>query len=354
MLRFSRPFWTPLVSAAVVLSSLFWPVSAPAAPPKPARTFHTIATFPVGGEGGWDYVTFDAKKNRLFVTRGSHVMVLDAKNGKILGDITGLSGCHGVALAPDLNKGFISNGGDNSVVVFDYKTLQVKNKTTVGMRPDAIMYEPKTRRVFTFNAQSHDATAVDAQTEAVVGTVPLGGKPESAVLDMGKVWVNVEDTSEIACFDPQILQVTRRIALAPGEEASGLAVDTKKHRLFSVCSNQKCIVVDEVTGSVVASPTIGNGPDAAAWDGDEGFASNGEDGTLSVLRETAPGVWDAQTVPTGRGARTMALDPQTHHVFLVTAKFAAPDPNAQTPAGGRAPRPKMIPGSFMLLIVGPE
>lgn len=328
--------------------------SAWAAPPaKQAPTaaikYREIARYPVGGQGFWDYLTCDPAGHRLFVTRGTHVLVLSTSTGKVVGDIPDTKGCHGVALALalDLKRGFVSDGADNAVTIFDTQTLKEVGKVTVGQRPDAILYDPATRRVFTFNAGSHDTTAVDAATGKVVGTIAPGGRPESGVSDgRGKIFVNVEDNSELVTLDPKKLTVVRRTSLAPAEEPTGLALDPKTHRLFAACGNGHAAVVDAETGKLLATPVIGDGPDAAACDPAAGlvFTSNGGDGTLSVLRDTGAGTFAVETVPTERGARTMALDPATHRIYLASAKFAPPA------AGER--RPSMVPNSFVVLVYG--
>jgi len=233
-----------LATVAVTLSFLLFDALAAgtaaraADPPATASsTYHEIARYPVGGDGFWDYVVCDSAGKRLFVTRGTHVMVVGtegAQAGKVIGDIPNTKGCHGVALAPELKRGFVSDGGDNTVTIFDTDTLNTIEKVAVGTRPDAILYDPATRRVFTFNAGSQDTTAIDAASGKVVGTIALGGKPEFAQSDgAGKVFVNIEDKSELLTLDPQGLTVLHRTALAPAEEPSGLALDAKDHRLFS-------------------------------------------------------------------------------------------------------------------------
>lgn len=322
-----------------------------AAPRTPG--YHVIKRIPAGGEGGWDYLTVDGAARRFYISRGTHVMVLDADSGKPVGDIPDTPGVHGIALASDLGRGFISDGGDNTVTVFDPTTLKALKRVTVGTRPDAIMYDPATHRVFTFNAGSSDTTAVDAATESVVGTVPLGGKPEFAVSDeRGTVFVNIEDKSEIVAFDAKALMVKKRWSIAPGEEPSGLAIDRKHHRLFVVCSNGKMVISDAEAGKVIGTADIGQGPDAAAFDPGPGFAfsSNGRDGTLTIVKEEKPGKYSVvQTVPTAAGARTMALDPKTHRIYLVTAKMMPPPPGQP----GQRFRRSYEPGSFEVLIVGP-
>lgn len=319
-----------------------------AAPPaKPAGKYHEIARYPVGGEGFWDYLTCDPAGHRLFVTHSTHVVVLSTDTGKVIGDIPNTKGCHGVALALDLKRGFVSDGADNAVTIFDTRTLKETGKVSVGQRPDAILYDPATRRVFTFNAGSHDTTVLDAATGKVVGTIALGGKPEFGVSDgRGKIFVNVEDTSELVTLDPKKLTVVRRTSLAPAEEPTGLALDPKTHRLFAACGNGHAAVVDAETGKLLATPVIGDGPDAAAWDPKAGlaFMSNGGDGTLSVLRDAGAGTFVVESVPTERGARTMALDPTTHRIYLASAKFA--------PAAAGEQRPSMVPNSFVVLVYG--
>jgi len=305
----------------------------------------------LGGEGGWDYLTFDSANHRLFIARSTRVMVVDPESGNSLGEIPDTPGVHGVALAPDLSRGFTSNGRESMVTVFDLKTLKPLQKVKTGDTPDAITYDSKTQRVFTFNARGHSASAIDASKGTLAGEVPLGGKPEFAVSDgKGHIYVNIEDKSEMAVVDPQKLTVTARWPLAPCEEPSGLALDAERHRLFAGCSNKLMAIVNADTGKVITTVPIGQGVDANAFDpGTQlAFASNG-DGTLTIVHEDAP---DKYTVignaETARGARTMALNPSTHTIYLVTAKFGA-RPEA-TPDNPR-PRPSIVPGSFELLIV---
>ena len=321
-----------------------------AAPPtKPLRV---LRQFKTGGEGGWDYLTFDADTRRVFITRGAHVAVLDADKGKVVGDISGVKGAHGVALAPKYHRGFISEGGENSVTIFDLKTLKTLDKVPVGKNPDAILYDAVTDQVFTFNGGSADSTVFDAATGKVTGTIALGGKPEFAVSDgQGVVFVNIEDTSEIVSIDAKALSVLKRWPVAPGEEPSGLAMDTKSRRLFAVCGNQKMVVLNADTGEVVATPAIGKGPDAATFDPAThlAYSSNGEDGTLTVIHETDDDKFEVvETVKTQPGARTMTLDPKTHRVLLFTAKTVPPKPGE---AENRYRR-SYAPGTFTVLVVG--
>jgi YVTN family beta-propeller protein len=317
-----------------------------------SKGYHVIKKLTLGGEGGWDYLTVDAQARRLYISRSTHVMVLDADDGKVLGDIPNTAGVHGIALVQEFNKGFTSNGRDSSVTIFDLKTLKVLGQVPVGKNPDAIIYDPTSKRVFTFNGASRDATAINAKDGTVAGTIALDGRPESAVSDeKGNIYVNLEDKNAVAEFDSRKLTVEARWPLAPGEEPTGASLDRKHRRLFVGCANKMLVVINTDNGHVVKTLPIGSGVDATAFDAETGlaFSSNG-DGTLTVIHEdSADGFSVAETVPTQRGARTMALDPKTHKIFLVTAEFGPPPaPTAERPR----PRPSIVPGSFTLLIVG--
>lgn len=314
--------------------------------------YHVTQRTVLGGEGGWDVLRVDSKARRIYISRGTHVMVVDADTSAVVGDIPNTNGVHDIALVAAVNKGFTSNGRDNAVTVFDLKTLKVLANVPVGRNPDIIIYEPFSKRVLTFNGASHDATAIDTKTNAVVGAIALGGKPEFAVSDeQGHVYVNIEDKSEIVQFDPVKLSVERHWPIAPVEEPSGLAIDRKHRRLFSVGVNKLMAVVNADNGKVITTLPIGDGPDGAAFDPETGFAfsSNG-DGTLTVVHEDSPDKFTVvENVPTQARARTMALDTKTHNVFLVTAEFGpAPAATVQQPR----PRPPMVPGTFTLLVVG--
>jgi DNA-binding beta-propeller fold protein YncE len=305
----------------------------------------------LGGEGGWDYLTWDAAGERLFITRGTHVIVVDSATGKQTGEIPNTAGVHGVALAPDLGKGFISDGRENKVTVFDLKTLATLATVDVGKVPDAICYEPKTKRVFTFNARGNDATAIDATTNKVLGAIALGGKPEFAVADgKGRLFVNIETTAELVEIDPAQLAVKARWPMHGCTEPSGLALDVKHGRLFAGCDNKVMAIVDAKSGALVATLPIGAGVDAVTYDPDKklAFSSNGE-GTLTVVHEDSPDKFTVvETLPTERGARTHILDPATHRVYTVTAGFGpAPAATAENPR----PRPTIVPGSFVLLVI---
>jgi DNA-binding beta-propeller fold protein YncE len=315
--------------------------------------YHVVTTYKLGGEGGWDYLITDPDARRAYISRGTHVVVIDADSGKNVGEIADTPGVHGIALAPELGRGFTSNGREGTVSIFDIKTLATSSKVKVGENPDAILYDPASKRVFTFNGRSQDSTAIDAVTGKVLGTIKLDGKPEFAASDAkGGIWVNIEDKSELVAIDPNKLEVKAKWPLAPCTEPSGLAIDRKNRRLFAGCDNKMMAVVDADSGKVLATPAIGDGVDATAFDPETGlaFASCGGDGVLTVVKEESPDKFSvAENVPTQKGARTMALDTKTHNVFVVTAQFGArPAPTADNPH----PRPAIVPDSFVVLVVG--
>jgi YVTN family beta-propeller protein len=301
----------------------------------------------IGGEGGWDYLTMDSAARRLYVSHNTHVVVVDPDAGKVVGDIPDTPGVHGIALAPELNKGFVSNGRGNNVTIFDIKTLKMISQVATGMNPDSIRYEPKSGRVLTFNGRSNDSTVIDAKTGMVVGTIALGGKPEFAVADdKGHIYDNLEDTSEIVEIDAAKAMVTKRYSLKPAcEEPSGLAIDIKNRRLFSVCSNRVMAVSDPDAGKVIASPAIGAASDGVAFDPGTGYAisSNG-DGTLTIVQETGGKYAVFDNVATARGARTIAVDEKTHNVYLPVADQLPPQPGQRR--GG------YVADSFKVLVVG--
>ncbi len=310
-----------------------------------AADYKVVKTWKLGGDGGWDYLTADGMGHRLFIARATRVMVVDTESGKQIGEIPDTPGVHGVALDYDIGRGFTSNGREDTVTVFDLKSLAVEKKIKVGSGPDAILYDPFSKRVFTFNGkgQERTATAVDASRGEVVGKIELGGKPEFAATDeKGTVFVNIEDTSELVALDPQKLVVKSRWKLPDCEEPTGLAIDRKHRRLFAGCGgNKKMVVVDADSGKIVASPPIGEGCDATAFDAERGlaFASAG-DGTITVIQEDAGDKFSVkQTVTTQRSARTMAVDAKTHQLFTVAANV------------GPRPERKIEPDSFVVLVV---
>lgn len=327
-------------------------IVAPVVSASSSPGYHVIKKLQLGGEGYWDYLTVDDAARRFYVSRGTHVMVVDLETGKLAGDIPDTPGVHGIALAPEMNRGFISNGQSNTATIFDLITMKVLEQVKTGTNPDAILYDPASKKVFTFNGRSHDATIFDAATGELIRTIPLGGKPEFAVADgNGRVFVNIEDTSEVAEIDSRKFVVTRRFSLKPGKEPSGMGIDVKHHRLFSGCHNKMMTVLDTESGKVIATVPIGEGVDGNGFDPETkvAFSSNGE-GTLTIVQESSPGKFEVvESVPTQRGARTMAIDPQTHLVYLPTAEFVPPA--SGTPSGPRQ-RPAMIKDSFVVLVVG--
>jgi DNA-binding beta-propeller fold protein YncE len=317
-----------------------------------APGYKVVNTYKVGGDGGWDYLIADAAARRLYISRATHVLVLDLESGKTVGDIADTPGVHGIALAPELGRGFTSNGREGTVSIFDLKTLATTSKVKVGDNPDAILYDPATKRVFTFNGRSQDATAIDAGNGTVLGTIKLDGKPEFAASDSnGGVFVNIEDKGELTVIDANKLTVKASWPLAPCEEPSGLSMDRKNRRLFVGCDNKMMAVVNADTGKVLATPAIGDGVDATTFDDETGlaFASCGE-GVLTVVREESPEKFSvAETVTTQPGARTLALDSKTHNVYVVTAKFGPPPaPTADNPH----PRRTILPDSLVVLVLG--
>jgi YVTN family beta-propeller protein len=309
--------------------------------------YHLLKTVALGGDTFWDAITLDAPNHHLFITHGDHVVVVDSRNYAAAGDITGLKGVHQVAVADALGKGFVTQGGDDSVAVFDPKTLKTTGTIKVGSKPDGIVYDPISRRVFTLNAGSKDATAIDVASGTVDGTVPLGGKPEFAVADgRGHVYDNIEDTSEIVEIDTKTMEVTRRWSLAPCTEPSGIAIDKAHRVLFAACDNEMMAALDIGKGKVVATVPTGKRSDGAAFDPSRRtvFIPDGE-GKLTIIHQDAPDKYRLiENVPTQFGARTIEIDPAAHRIFTVTADLT-PDP-------GQHPPYKMAPGSFRLLVYG--
>jgi len=308
--------------------------------------YHIAKTIPIGGEGGWDYTTTDSVGRRIYVSHGTHVVVLDADTLEKIGDIPDTQGVHGIAIATDSGHGFVSAGRTNNVTMFDLKTLKTLSVIPAGTNPDAIIYDPATQRVFAMNGRSGDITAINAADGKVAGTVAIGGKLEFAAADgKGTIYVNVEDKSELAHVDAEKLTVLHRWPLAPCTEPSGLAMDTKSRRLFVGCDNKMMAVVNADTGKIVTTLPTGDGTDANAFDPGTGFSfsSNGE-GTLTVVHEDSPDKFSVvENVATKKSARTMAVDLKTHSVFLPAADFDEPAPGER--------RGKMKPDSFVLLML---
>jgi YVTN family beta-propeller protein len=308
----------------------------------------------VVGDGGWDYLVSDDSTGRLFVSHGTIVQVVNTANGKIIGTIPDTKGVHGIALAKDLNKGFISNGKDTSVTIFDLKNLATITKIKVsGKNPDAILYDQFSHKVFVFNGRSSNATVIDAKTNSIVATIVLAGKPEFSVTDeKGKVYVNIEDKSKISVINSTTLKVEQTWSVAPGEEPSGLALDNKNHRLFIVCNNKLMVIMDAGNGKIITSLPIGAGVDGAEFDAEKerAYSSNG-DGTLTVVQGKKGNDYKViENLTTLRGARTIALNKITHHIYLPTTETeASPEPSKEDPKS----RPLMKLGSFVIIDVEP-
>ena len=313
--------------------------------------YHKAREILLGGDGGWDYLTFDSVARRLYISRSTQVIVFDPDSGKTLGTIPDTPGVHGVAVAPELETGYTSNGRDGTVTVFDLRTLRQRARITVGSNPDAILYEPTTKRVFAFNGVSRTASVIDVQTDSVIDTLPLGGKPEFAVADgHGVIFLNLQDKSEVEKIDANRMSIEARWPLAPCENPTGISMDVQRRRLFVGCINRLMAVVDADQGRVVATLRIGAGCDATGFDSQANlaFSSNG-DGTLTVIREDSPDRFIvAENVATKFGARTMAVDSQQRRIYLVAAEFG---PRPLATADRPKPRPPIVPGSFSLLVM---
>jgi DNA-binding beta-propeller fold protein YncE len=341
--------WACLFASSLLL---LCPVAMHAAPQ--GSGYHVVRRMPVGGDGSWDYLTIDPDAHRIYLSRSTHTMIVDEIGGKVIGDLADTKGVHGIALAPELGKGYTSNGGEAMVTVFDLKTMQPTTKIkTTGNGPDSIIYDPMTKRVFTFNGQSANSTAIDATTGQVAGTVTLTGKPETPVLDgKGSIFVNIEDKNQLIEFDTKSLAVKNTWSIEPCTSPSGIAMDRVHRRLFLGCDNKIMGIVNADTGKMVATPAMCDGVDANGFDPSSGLAfASCREGVLSVIHEDSPDKYSVvANVNTQAGARTMALDPKTHHVFVVTADFsAAAAPTADNPR----PRPQMIPNSFVILELAP-
>jgi YVTN family beta-propeller protein len=335
------------LAAATLLFGLF----AAVRPIDAQQPYHILDRWKIGGDGFWDYLLADPPAHRLYLTRGARVDVLDTQTGKSVGSIGGLHGTHGVALDDAGKFGYISDGGGNAVVVFDRATLAILATIPAGQNPDGIVFEPATQTVWAFNGRSKDVSVIDAAQRKVVATIALPGKPEFPAVDgKGLVFDNIEDKSEIVRLDAKTNKLTAEWPLTGCEGPSGLAFDTAGGRLFPVCDGKHMGVVDSNTGKVLATPAIGDGPDAADWDAAHklAFASCGE-GILSVIDAGAAGYPTLESLPTQRGARTMAHDSGADRIYLVTAEFGPrPDPTPDNPR----PRPTVVPGSFTVIVVG--
>jgi YVTN family beta-propeller protein len=337
-----------LCALALVVASQ--PLSAAA----PAPTYSVVKRYGIGGPGGWDYLVADPQSGHLFISRSDRALVINMADGSLAATIPDTAGVHGFAIVHELGRGYTSNGRTDNLTVFDLATLKPTGTIAVsGHNPDAILYDKASKHLFTFNGRSKDVSVIDPQTEKAVATIPVGGKPEFAASDdVGHIFVNIEDTSELVQIDSHSAAVVARWKLKDCEEPTGLAFDSARHRLFSVCQNERMIVTDSASGKFVASVAIGKGPDAAAYDAQRGlvFSSNGEDGTLTVVKQVDPDHYTvAANVPTQPSARTLSLDPDSHLIYLVGAKFGPkPAPTKDQPR----PRAPVLEGSFEVLVVG--
>ncbi|HKJ93365.1 MAG TPA: hypothetical protein VJ957_09355 [Longimicrobiales bacterium] len=348
-----------VVVATLFLATVLAPSSVQAQQGRPGGrqappTYRHIATIPVGGEGFWDYLAADRASQRLYVSHGTKVVVIDTRANRVVGEIDDLPGVHGMALAPGLGLGFASDGRENAAAFVDLKTLKVTKRVKTGENPDAILYVPGFDEVYTFNGRSQDATVIDAKSGDVVATIPLPGKPEFAVYDprSKRIYNNIEDRGEIAVIDPSTHKVVATWPISPGAEASGLAIDVAHQRLFAVCGNGLMVMVNAQTGAVVDNVPVGRGPDAVRYDPGLGlaFASNGE-GTVTIAHEDGPDrLRVVQTLKTQPSARTMALDPTTHRIYLSAAQVETLPPDSSS--NGRRRR-RIVPNSFRVLVYGP-
>ncbi len=344
----------PVLNSIRILAGAISTVAATAGPlavvAAAQQPYHIVDHWKIGGSGGWDYLLADSSAHRLYITHGPRVEVIDSSTGKSQGAITGLHGTHGIALDNAGKFGYISDGGGNAVVVFDRSSLATVATIPAGTNPDGIVFEPATQTVWAFNGRSKDVTVIDATTRKVVATISLPGKPEFPAVDgNGTVFDNIEDKNEIVRLDAHARKVTATWPV-PCDSPSGLAFDIAGGRLFSVCDGKKMAVTDSKTGKSLATPSIGDGPDAANYDPAHklAFASCGE-GVLSIVNAGAAGYPTVESLPTQRGARTMTYDPAADRAYLVTADFGpAPAATAENPH----PRPAIAPGSFTVIVIG--
>jgi DNA-binding beta-propeller fold protein YncE len=333
------------VLASLALALSCWPRVAPAAEPA----YRQLQEIAIGGDGGWDYLAVDAAARRLYVSHSTRVVVIDLEKNAVIGEIAPTPGVHGIALAPDLGRGFVSNGQEATVAVFDLKTQEVTARVKTGENPDAVLYESVHHEVYAFNGRSKSATVFDARSGEVRATIALAGKPEFAVFDakLSRVYVNIEDASTLVAIDTEKRAVVATWPIAPGEEASGLALDPATHHLFVGCSNRLMLMVDAATGKVLAQVPIGTGVDANAYDPGTGLAfASSSDGTLTVARADGLKLSPVQTLVTPPRARTMTLDPKTHRLYVAAAEFKPPVAGPD----GKPQRPALVPGSFRIVV----
>jgi YVTN family beta-propeller protein len=314
-----------------------------------ADPYHLLKEIQIGGDGGWDYISVDPASHRIYVSHATKVVVADTESGKVVGEIPNTLGVHGFAVAPDLGRGFSSNGRGNNVTMVDLETLKALGSVSTGGNPDAIMYVPEHKEVYTFNGNGNSSTVFDAASGKVVATIALGGKPEAAVFDRPseRIFVNIEDTGAIKAIDAKTHAVVATWPLTGCEEPTGLGYDPKNHRLFSACANKVMTMTDSTSGKVIATVPIGGGADGAAFDPGTGyaFASNGADGTVTIAHLDSPNTLTVvQTLPTKVSGRTMILDPVSHNIYVPVADTM---PN---PAGRGRPVP--VAGTMKVLVYG--
>src|ERR1700676_2357028 len=334
-----------VVATAITLAIVAAAYAQDASVPLGPSGYHLLKTIVVGGTEGWDYVTMDSASRRLYIGRDNHIDVVDVDAGTVVGKVDGLSHTHGMVLAPEFGRGYTSDGDADTSTVVDLKSLKKIGTVKTGKDPDSFVYDEITKHVFIMNSAGNDVTVINATDGTLAGTIALEGQPEAAVVDgKGKIFVNLTDKDQIVEFDGKTLKVLHRWALAPGVGPSGLAIDQKNRRLFSVCDNQKLVVMDADTGKVIATPGVGAGTDASLFDPETGnaFASAGGSATLTGVHEDSPDQFHVvDNVQTQSGARTMALDAKTHNVLLVTARH-----------GHGATHSQVLPNTFVVLVVG--
>jgi len=336
---------------SILLLSL---VAAPSLAAQSSQSYEITHTYTVGGDGGWDYVVPDAPNHRVFIGRQNRVMVVDMNSGRLIAEVTGINGAHGTAVAPATGHGFATSGNDSSIVMFDLKTYKTLARIRAAEDADAIIFDPTSKRIFSFNGDANSSTVVDAQMGTLVTNIPLGGKPEyGQSARNGKIYANLVDSSQVVEIDARTLTVTRRWSTAPCKNPVSMAIDTRHQRLFSGCRSGVMAISDYKNGTTVATVPIGRGVDGAGYDPvlRDAYASNA-DGTLTVIHQDSPDSYRVvQTVQTAQGGRNMGLDPATHRIYVVSAKFG-PVPADSTAANPRR-RPPIVPGSFMVMVVEP-
>ncbi len=340
----------PTLAAASLLAAALLSVTASA---RAEVSYSFVTEIPIAGNGGWDYCSVDPIARRLYVSHGTEVVVIDIDNNKVVGQIPDTPGVHGLAVAHDLMRGVVTCGRENKAAIVDLNTLQIITKLDTEKNPDGMLYDPGTHEAYVFNGRSDSASVIDVANAKVTATIPLGGKPEFGVADpaASMVYDNLENKSEVAAIDTKTHTVVNRWPIAPGESASGLAIDLAHHHLFIGCDNQKMVMMDASDGKVLANVPIGDGVDATAFDPGTSLAfASCRDGSTTIAREDGDTLTVVQKLATQPGARTMALDTQSHRIYLPTAKFEAPSADDAN-AGGRR-RPRMVPGTFKILVYG--